>query len=138
VEGTVLVAALYRPPTLTNEPTVGEPPRDLAAPSAEAAFPVAMVTPTYPVRAANGLSPSVLMYEVSLDERGKITDVRGLVSDPGFDSVARDALLQWTFRSATYRARPAPAVVYVVFGFSVPVLGPPFLTPGQQPVPSPR
>jgi hypothetical protein len=81
----------------------------------------------------NVLHASIVLFEVLLDERGKMTDVRAIGSDPGFDSAARDALMQWTFSPATYRGRPAPAVAYVVFGFAEPVVGTRTITPGQSP-----
>jgi outer membrane biosynthesis protein TonB len=130
VDATVLIAAVYRPPTVVNGPTLGEVPKDVAKPSTEVPYPTSLVSPPYPV---NALHASIVLFEVLLDERGKITNVRAIGSDPGFDSAARDALMQWTFRPATYRARPAPAVAYVVFGFAEPVVGTHTITPGQSP-----
>ncbi len=130
VDATVLIAALYRPPTVVNGPTVGEVPKDLAKASTDVAYPTSLVPPLYPV---NALHASIVLFEVLLDERGKISGVRAISSDPGFDSAARDALMQWTFSPATYRGRPAPAVAYVVFGFAEPVVGTRTITPGQSP-----
>jgi outer membrane biosynthesis protein TonB len=138
VEAAILIAAVYRPPQLTNGPTLGEPPKDISKPSTDVAYPVSVVTPSYPPQVASGLNASVVLYEVSLDERGKITTARAVASDPGFDDASHDALMQWNFRPSTYRGRPAPAVAYVLFGFAVPVLSPPFRTPGGQPLPPGR
>jgi TonB family protein len=118
VDSAVLIAGVYRPPTLLNGPTLGDPPKDLAAASADIPYPVSLVAPPYPPQALGG---SVVLYEVQLDETGQIKDARVIGSDPGFDGAAREALLQWKFRPSSYRGRPAPAVAYVLFGFSPPV-----------------
>ena len=47
VASIVLVAAVFRPPALSG-PTLGEMPKDVAAASAEAAFPVATMVPPFP------------------------------------------------------------------------------------------
>jgi TonB family protein len=121
VEAGVLIGAVYRPPTLMNGPTLGDPPRDLAIASPDVPYPVAVVTPPYPPQALSG---SVVLFELTLDEGGQIKDVRAISSDPGFDSAAREALAQWKFRPSSYRGRPAPATAYVLFGFSPPVVPP--------------
>jgi TonB family protein len=127
VESSVLVAAVYRPPILFNGPTVGELPKDVATGTANAAYPISVVAPPYPPRA---LTSSVVLFEVLVDETGRIRNARAIGSDPGFDNAARDALLQWQFRPSTYRGRPAPSTAYVVFGFSSPV------SPNRVPLPS--
>jgi TonB family protein len=119
VEAGVLIGAVYRPPTLMNGPTIGNPPRDLAIGSADVPYPVAVVSPPYPPQALSG---STVLFEVTLDETGQIKNVRAISSDPGFDSAAREALAQWKFRPSSYRGRPAPATAYVLFGFSPPVV----------------
>ena len=130
VDAAVLIAAVYRPPTVVNGPTLGEVPKEVAKASTEVPYPTSLVSPPYPVKA---LHASVVLFEVLLDERGKMTDVRAIGSEPGFESAARDALMQWTFSPATYRGRPAPAVAYIVFGFAEPVVGTHTITPGESP-----
>jgi TonB family protein len=124
-EGTVLIAAIYRPPTLMNGPTVGNPPRDLAVASPNAPYPVSTVGPTYPPQA---LSSSTVMFEVSLDEAGHVTNARAVASDPAFDAAARDALAQWKFRGASLKGRPVPSTAFVIFSFSQPVTNAPLKT----------
>jgi hypothetical protein len=126
VEAPILIAAVYRPPTLFNSPTAGEPPKDLSAASGEVAFPAAMVPPVYPPNAA---FPAVVLFEVVLDENGRIGEMLPVASDPGFEGAARDALMQWTFRPGLVRGRPGPATAYVIFGFRPPVIV------GQPPLP---
>jgi len=115
----VTVSAIYRPPTLLNGPAPGDPPNDLASPSADVAYPVAMVSPAYPPRALDG---SVLLFEVALDSEGRLTDARGIVTDPAFESAARSALAAMRFRGATSGAHPVPSTTYVLFGFRPPVV----------------
>ena len=119
VDGTVLIAAIYRPPTLINGPALGDRPRDLASASPNAPYPVSTVAPSYPPQARAG---SVVLYEVSLDEAGQIKSIRGVGADSGFDAAAKDALIQWKFRGASVQGRPVSSTVYVIFGFSEPVV----------------
>jgi outer membrane biosynthesis protein TonB len=132
VESSVLIVAMYRPPTLLNAAAAGEPPRDLSNGTSSIAYPVSVVAPPYPPQALMG---SVVLFEVLLDELGRIRDARAIGSDPGFDSAARDAVLQWKFRPSSYRGRPAPSTAYVIFGFSSPVIGPGAPPTGAPPIP---
>jgi TonB family protein len=128
VEGTVLIAAMYRAPTLMG-PTLGDPPRDLAVASPNAPYPVSTVGALYPPQA---LYSSIVMFEVSLDEAGRVTSARAVASDPAFDAAARDALVQWKFRGASVRGRPVPSTAFVIFSFSQPVT---FAPPEPNPKP---
>jgi hypothetical protein len=125
----VLIAAVYRPPTLMNGPTLGEPPRDVGNASSDAPYAVSMVGPSYPLQAQMG---AVLLYEISLDESGRMRNMRAVASNPGFDAAAKDALVQWKFRGAVVRGRPVPSMAYVIFGFSQPVTGGPANSPGKK------
>jgi hypothetical protein len=122
----VVVAAVYRPPTFVNAPTVGDPPKDLAAPSGDVAYPTALSMPVHPPQALEG---AVLLFELALDERAAVIQARPFGASFGYDGVTRDALVRWRFRPATFRGRPAAASTYVVFGFPSPVINPPFITP---------
>jgi hypothetical protein len=122
----VVVAAVYRPPIFVNAPTIGDPPKDLAAPSGDVAYPIALSMPVHPPQAFGG---AVLLFELALDERGAVIQTRPFGAPVGYDGVARDALVRLRFRPATFRGRPAAASTYVVFGFPSPVINPPFITP---------
>lgn len=122
VDASVLIAAVYRPPTLFNAATVGDSPKDLAVPSVEVALPAALISPAYPPRAANSVTISTVLFEVLLDETGQMREVRTIATDPAFESAARDALMQWKFRPALFRGRAAAATAYVLFGFRPPVV----------------
>lgn len=131
VEMPVTVMAIYRPPILMNSPTVGEPPRDLMKPSGDVGMATMTAAPLYPPNVRDG---GVVLYEVKLDESGRVTETRQVSSAGGFDSAAESALAQFQFRPASFRARPVPTTTYVVFGFRVPVGLP--LQPPQNPDPS--
>ena len=119
VASKILVAAVVRPPTL-NTPTLGEPPRDVAAGSEDLALPSTTATPPYPPTARDGGS---VLLEASISATGAITAVKVLQSAPPFDEAARTALLQWRFRPARWRGQAVASVVYVIFGFPPPVVG---------------
>ena len=114
----ITVAAIYRAPVLMNTPTIGEPPRDWSKPSGDAPYPIATAMPNYPPQAFDG---GVVLFEVSLNEGGTMTDVRAIGSTSGFESASREALASWRFRGGLYRARPVPTTAYVLFGFRTPV-----------------
>jgi len=118
VEMPVTVIAIYRAPVLLNAPTLGEPPKDLMRVSGDAAMATSTVTPLYPPNARDG---GVLLYEITLDDGGRVTGTREVASAGGFQSAGHDALTQFRFRAGSYRARPVPATTYVIFGFRAPV-----------------
>ena len=118
VDMPITVVALYRPPTLMNAPTVGEAARDWSKPSGDAPYPIATALPNYPPQALVG---GVVLFEVSLNEVGAVTDARAIGSVKGFESASREALASWRFRGGLYRARPVPSTVYVLFGYRPPV-----------------
>ena len=124
MDAAVLIAAVYRPPTLLNAPTTGEPPKDLAVASRDVPYPSALIPPVYPPRAVQAAT-TVLLFEAAVDQTGAISNIRAVASDPAFEGVARDALAQWKFRPAMFRARLVPANVYVIVGFNPPVLSTP-------------
>jgi hypothetical protein len=118
VDMPITVVALYRPPILMNAATVGEAPKAWSKPSGDAPYPIATVMPNYPPRARAG---GVVLFEVSLDEAGVITDARAIGSTQGFESASREALASWRFRGGSYRAKQVPSTAYVLFGFRSPV-----------------
>ena len=140
VEMPIAVSAVYRPPVLSNTPTIGEPVRDWSRPSVEVAYPLSVEMPNYPPQARDG---GVVLLEVALNEAGGVTDTRGIVSTGGFESASRDALARWRFKGASYRARPVPSTAYVLFGYRSPSpaqLRPPISVapfPAQYPPPPP-
>lgn len=118
VESNVLVAGVFRPPTLYNGATAGEQPRNVGAPSAEIPVPTRTATPVYPAQA---MFEGVVVIEASIGADGNVKDARIVRSGAGFDQVALDAARQWTFRPALRDGRPTPASAYLIFGFRQPV-----------------
>jgi outer membrane biosynthesis protein TonB len=127
VDSPVVIAAMYRPPAIYDNPTLGEPSKDLNTPSRDVAIPTFTASPTYPIQA---VVPGGVLYEVTLNAAGTLTESRVIASDPGFVAAAGEALAKWRFRAAYYRSRPAPATTYVFFGFRLP------LVPGVSPTQS--
>jgi TonB family protein len=117
VESKVLVAGIFRPPSL-NTPTLGEPPKDTASASEETPFPVTTTTPPYPPLARDA---GVVLVEVRVDTGGRVADARVIRSAPPFDEPALDAARQWTFRPARLHGASVATLAYVVFGFRPPI-----------------
>jgi TonB family protein len=125
VDSKVLVAGLFRPPSI-NEPTPGELPTDVAAPSPEIPYPMLTTMPPYPPLA---LESGVVLVEVLVDSVGDVVDAQVARSAPPFDEPALDAARQWRFRPTRLRGLPVPAYAYLVFAFRQPIT----LTPGRPP-----
>jgi TonB family protein len=120
VESAVLVAGMFRPPTLMG-PTVGEPPEDVSTPSSTIPVPYTMTPPVYPPKA---LADRVVLVEVAIESDGTVEAARAVRSVAGFDEAATRAALQWKFRPARRDGRPVPSFAYIVFGFRQPVTPP--------------
>jgi TonB family protein len=121
VESSVVIVAMHRAPALFSSHTLGEAPKDLATPSRDVALPTSTTLPPYPPQARDS---GAVLLEVLLNDLGSVQSTRVVASDPGFDAAARDALGTWRFRGGSYRARPAMATTYVLFGFRSPVTTP--------------
>lgn len=117
VDSRVLVAGLFRPPTL-NTPTLGEPPADVASASDETPFPVTTVVPAYPPLARDS---GIVPVEVHIDSRGDVVDAVAIRSAPAFDGPAIDAARRWKFRPARLHGRSVDTLAYIVFAFRQPV-----------------
>ncbi len=120
VPSKVLVGALFRPPALVG-PTLGAATVDVGKPGDDTPFPRATTTPPFPTHARDGAS---VLLELRVDEDGAVADVTVFRSAPPFDEPARSAARAWRFRPASVNGRPVQSLVYVVFGFPTPVLGP--------------
>ena len=120
VESGVLVAGLFRPPTLMGA-TTGEAPKDLTPPSNSIPMPYTMVTPDYPPGA---LADGVVLVETIVERDGTVEAARVLRSSAAFDKAATEAVLHWKFRPARRDGLPVPSFAYIVFGFRQPVTPP--------------
>ena len=87
-----------------NAPTIGEPPKDWMKLSGDVAYgDIDGRCRYYPPNARDG---GVVLYEIALDEAGRVTETRGIASMGGFESAARDALAQFRFRAGSYARVP--------------------------------
>ncbi len=118
VASTVLVAALFRPPTMLNGPVAGTPPKDVGTASIATPLPGSIIGPAFPAKA---MASGLVLVEADVAAAGAVIDARVIVSAPGFDEPALNAARQWTFRPARLHGRAAPSVVYLMFGFRQPV-----------------
>lgn len=113
----VLVAGIFRPPTL-NTPPAGEPPRNVASASSGTPFPLATVTPRYPPLARDS---GIVLIEVRVDTGGGVADAKVIRSARPFDKPALDAARRWTFRPARVRGTSVVTLAYIAFAFRQPV-----------------
>jgi outer membrane biosynthesis protein TonB len=117
VRSKVLVAALYRAPTLLT-PTQGERPVTVAAASTEVAYPASTSEPPFPVRS---VFAGVVMVEARVAASGLSTP--RMVSPPSpMDGAALEAARQWRFFPARVKDN-ADTYAYVIFGFPQPITG---------------
>jgi TonB family protein len=128
----VLVEAVARPPSL-NSPTLGTPPKDVAAADTRVPFPAQTTTPLYPV---NARAEGTVVVEARVDPAGHVVGVTAVRSSPPFDTPALDAARAWTFRPAQGAAAPPSTYAYLVFVFRQPIVGPSSSPAGTQPPPA--
>jgi TonB family protein len=120
IESKVVIAGIFRPPTL-NSPTVGEPPNDVRPATGDVAVPLKTVMPLYPPLA---LADGTVLVQVRVGVNGRVVSATTVRSSPGFDESALTAARQWTFRPARIRGRLEETFAYIVFAFRQPVTSP--------------
>lgn len=118
VESRVLVAAAFRPPTLTPGPGRGEAPQEVGVASPAVPYPDSLALPGFPPGA---LFEAVVLLELALSDRGTVTDVTVIQSGENFDEPAVDAVRQWRFQPATRDGRAVPTTVAALVGFRQPI-----------------
>ena len=101
VESTVLVACVFRPPTL-NTPTVGETKKNVGTAADDVAFPLRTVTPLYPPLA---VGDGTVLVQVTVGVDGNVVAATVVRSAPVFDESALSAERRWTFRPARIHGR---------------------------------
>jgi TonB family protein len=120
VAASVLVAAVFRPPTLSDAPMPGELPRDLGTPSEAVPAVLARVAPVYP---ATGFGDGVVLVEVDIGPDGAVREATVVRSaGTAFDDAARRAASEWRFRPARVAGQPRRVFAYLVFAFRAPVV----------------
>ena len=113
----VIVASVYRAPVLQG-PSQGEPPTNVAEPSADVAFPSSLAEPVFPPTAQSG---GVVMIEARISASGAVTNARVISSAPPFDRPALAAARQWRFRPPRIGGS-TESYAYLIFGFPQPVV----------------
>jgi outer membrane biosynthesis protein TonB len=116
---TVLVVAVFRPPTMLA-PARGEPSRDLAPPSTAIPFPSLVQPPPWPPLARDG---GLVLVEARVDGRGLVAVADMLDGTPGFHEAALETVRGWKFLPARAPDVPEEAYVYILLGFPTPVVG---------------
>jgi outer membrane biosynthesis protein TonB len=114
----VLVSAVFRPPQLTNNPTIGSGARMIEAASDDVPKPLKTPVPPYPI---NAIDDAVVAVELEIDPDGSVYDARVVAGIPPFSDVAVDAARRWTFSPAHSDGQPVLAYAYLIFGFPRPV-----------------
>jgi TonB family protein len=117
IESKVLVAGIFRPPTLLG-PSIGEAISEVSNPSDEIPFPLSVIQPLYP---PNARDAGVVLVEARVNPQGAVIGAVVKISSPGFDSAALDAARQWRFRPARVGGLFVPSLAYIVFGFPMPL-----------------
>jgi len=77
------------------------------------------VTPVYPAAARTLRVQGLVILEVTIDERGSVTNAHVLRSQPGLDQAALDAVTQWTFAPARLNGEAIPVVMTVTVNFQL-------------------
>jgi TonB family protein len=121
ITGSVLVAAVFRPPSLYAGPAPSQSPRDVAVPSPYGPYPEALVMPAYPPTAVGS---GLVLVEITMTAGGEPRDFRLVSPVSGFDVAALDAVRKWRFRPARASEVPDRVFVYAVLGFRTPLAPP--------------
>ena len=116
VDSIVLVAAVFRPPTI-NTPAIGAHPSTTASPSRAIPLPLTMELPPYPPRATGS---RVVLVEARISADAAVTGAKIIGGTSGFDGAALAALHHWAFRAAEVDGARVSSVAYLMFGFRPP------------------
>ena len=114
MESSVLVAAVFRPPTLYNAPGIGELPKDLRKPSDRVVFPARITVPTFPPQA---LFDGMVLVEAAVTPKGTVGEAKIIGAGSGFEKASLDAVQAWQFQPTRQ-----PAYAYIIFGYRQPVI----------------
>jgi hypothetical protein len=116
--GPVLVAAVFRPPSLYAGPAAGTPPRTTGGPSARLPGVDSLVMPGY---LATAVGDVLVLIEIEMSRTAQPIAYRILGPASGFDDAALDAVGDWRFSAPPSPDVPERLFVYAVVGFRTPV-----------------
>jgi outer membrane biosynthesis protein TonB len=114
MESSVLVAGVFRPPAIYNQPGLGEVPKNLKKPSDRVPFPTEIIVPAYPLQA---LFDGIVLVELAVTPIGTVSEAKIIGAGSGFEQVSLEAVRGWRFTPAK-----TPSFAYVIFGFRQPVI----------------
>jgi TonB family protein len=86
--------------------------------------PPTVTTVTEAIYPPQSVAWGTVVLEVSLDNGGKITDVRVVRGIPSLTESAEQAVQGWKFQPARLNGKPVPSKVPVAFSFVPPNVGP--------------
>ena len=118
VAAPVLVAAVFRPPTIYAGPSAGTPPRTTGVPSPRVPGVESMEAPAYP---ATHVGDAVVLIEIEMTSRAKPVAYRILSPASGFDDAALDVVRVWRFTAPPGGDVPERLFAYAIAGFRTPV-----------------
>ena len=78
------------------------------------------VKPVYPADALQSRVQGVVIFEVVIDEAGKVAEARVLRSIPLLDQAAQEAVRQWQFTPTLIDDSPVPVILTVTVQFTLP------------------
>ena len=78
------------------------------------------VKPVYPADALQSRVQGVVIFEVVIDEAGKVAEARVLRSIPMLDQAAQEAVRQWEFTPTLLNDSPVPVILTVTVQFTLP------------------
>jgi TonB family protein len=119
VASQVLLAAVFRAPTLYAGPATGVPPLVQGPPSEHLPQIDSLVVPAYPPTAIGDAS---VLVEIELPAGSDPSAYRLLSPTSGFDDAALDAVRAWRFTVPRATHTVDPLFVYAVLGFRSPVV----------------
>lgn len=77
------------------------------------------VKPEFPPEAIQARVQGVVIFELTIDEAGKVAEARVLRSIPLLDRAAQDAVLQWEFTPTLLNGSPVPVIFTATVQFTL-------------------
>jgi len=85
----------------------------------EAPQKIVNTAPVYPAIAMAAHLQGIVILETTIDETGRVVDVKVLRSVPALDAAAVDAVRQWRYRPALLNGAPIPVIMTVTVRFAL-------------------